>query len=588
MNFAIALLHLIQQTSLVPSHGSSDLQIETFAWADIEGDGQLDLAALENGALRFFRTTKEGGLEDATKSVGLDGIEDANLLLWHDYDGDGRLDLFIGARNGHSRLFRSVGPTSFADWTAASGLSIVGHVISATWLDQDGDARIDLHVVTDSETHLLRSIEGGFLEAVQLPEFIATNDTTKAQARSGHGMFVRSPKSSASISVATSAGLSGAYPVVATPLCATRIRDQANPGGPCLSASSVPTPGLLYPPPHDGGLNNIQSGTHSFVGGGQNNQATNGGGNGCTTVAGGQGNTASGNFATVGGGRMNTASGAHATIAGGQNNAASIAATVGGGNYNDASAIGATVAGGSNNGALGYSSTVGGGQGNLAGGPGARYSTVTGGKGNTASHSYSTVVGGDANSASGVFSFAAGRRAKANHTGAFVWGDSANVDKLSSAVDQFNVYASGGARIFSNAAATTGVVLAAGGGSWSSVSDRASKENNEPVNAREVLERVCSLPISTWNYKDQDDSVRHMGPMAQDFHAAFGLGVSEKMIDTVDPDGVALAAIQGLRELIDEKDAQIDDLRASNLELEARIARLEALEPRRPSVPEPR
>ena len=65
---------------------------------------------------------------------------------------------------------------------------------------------------------------------------------------------------------------------------------------------------------------------------------------------------------------------------------------------------------------------------------------------------------------------------------------------------------------------------------------------------RAVLDRVVAMPLATWNYKEQDDSIRHMGPMAQDFHAAFGLGVSDKLIDTVDPDGVALAAIQGLNE----------------------------------------
>ena len=82
------------------------------------------------------------------------------------------------------------------------------------------------------------------------------------------------------------------------------------------------------------------------------------------------------------------------------------------------------------------------------------------------------------------------------------------------------------------------------------------------------------MPLSTWNYKAQDDSIRHMGPMAQDFRAAFGLGVSDKLIDTIDPDGVALAAIQGLntelQERLAEKDAEIAELRA-------RLERLELL-----------
>ncbi len=86
------------------------------------------------------------------------------------------------------------------------------------------------------------------------------------------------------------------------------------------------------------------------------------------------------------------------------------------------------------------------------------------------------------------------------------------------------------------------------------------------------------MPISTWNYKAQDDSIRHMGPMAQDFNAAFGLGVSDKLIDTIDPDGVALAAIQGLNETmverLAEKDAEIAELRSRQAVMEAQIAEL--------------
>ncbi len=86
------------------------------------------------------------------------------------------------------------------------------------------------------------------------------------------------------------------------------------------------------------------------------------------------------------------------------------------------------------------------------------------------------------------------------------------------------------------------------------------------------------MPLSTWNYKAQNDSIRHMGPMVQDFHAAFGLGVSDKLIDTIDPDGVALAAIQGLHALVQEKDADIAQLReqvkGDLAALEAQIAAL--------------
>ena len=65
--------------------------------------------------------------------------------------------------------------------------------------------------------------------------------------------------------------------------------------------------------------------------------------------------------------------------------------------------------------------------------------------------------------------------------------------------------------------------------------------------------------------------------MAQDFYAAFGLGLGDKTIDTIDPNGVALAAIQGLHELAREKDAEIEELRAANYNLRGRVEHLEAL-----------
>jgi len=100
-------------------------------------------------------------------------------------------------------------------------------------------------------------------------------------------------------------------------------------------------------------------------------------------------------------------------------------------------------------------------------------------------------------------------------------------------------------------------------------SDKNLKEKFTPVNSSEVLERVASLPISSWNYK-QDAATRHIGPMAQDFYAAFNVGTDDKHITTVDESGVALAAIQGLNDKLKEKDAQIESL-------EKRLADLEKL-----------
>jgi hypothetical protein len=107
-------------------------------------------------------------------------------------------------------------------------------------------------------------------------------------------------------------------------------------------------------------------------------------------------------------------------------------------------------------------------------------------------------------------------------------------------------------------------------------SDRNIKENLSPVSGKEVLDRLDSIPISTWNYKTQDAAARHMGPMAQDFYAAFGLGDDEHSISVVDANGVSLAAIQGLYRLLQEKDAQIVSQQRQIAELETRITALEA------------
>ena len=79
------------------------------------------------------------------------------------------------------------------------------------------------------------------------------------------------------------------------------------------------------------------------------------------------------------------------------------------------------------------------------------------------------------------------------------------------------------------------------------------------------------MPVSTWNLSSQDPSIRHMGPMAQDFHDAFGLGESRTMISTVDAHGVAFAAIQGLHAELRERDAAIATLRAEVAELRSAV-----------------
>ena len=87
-------------------------------------------------------------------------------------------------------------------------------------------------------------------------------------------------------------------------------------------------------------------------------------------------------------------------------------------------------------------------------------------------------------------------------------------------------------------------------------SDRNLKTNIEPVDPTDTLQRVLSLPVSTWAFRDEVNT-RHVGPMAQDFRAAFGLGNDDKTIGPRDANGVALAAIQGLNQKLEEKNAAL-------------------------------
>jgi hypothetical protein len=108
-------------------------------------------------------------------------------------------------------------------------------------------------------------------------------------------------------------------------------------------------------------------------------------------------------------------------------------------------------------------------------------------------------------------------------------------------------------------------------------SDRTTKTDILGVEPEEVLAKVDRLPISTWHYKGDAESVQHLGPMAQDFAAAFGLGPDDRHIAPLDAAGVSLAAIQALNRKVGEKQAAIDDLARRNAELEKRLADLETL-----------
>jgi len=130
---------------------------------------------------------------------------------------------------------------------------------------------------------------------------------------------------------------------------------------------------------------------------------------------------------------------------------------------------------------------------------------------------------------------------------------------------------------------STGAYLSTSG-IWTNTSDVNRKHLFRDVSGDDVLTRLRSLPIRSWTYKVDADSVRHLGPTAQEFRAAFGLGTDDRVIGTVDADGVALAGVQALDRRTTQQQAdlaaaraEIEKLRAENRDLAARLARIEAL-----------
>jgi hypothetical protein len=164
---------------------------------------------------------------------------------------------------------------------------------------------------------------------------------------------------------------------------------------------------------------------------------------------------------------------------------------------------------------------------------------IGGGTGNVASGPFAAIGGGSDNRANG---------------------------KLSTIANQFLARASGG------------VKLVPGSGTWSSLSDRAMKSHVVAPDDAAILGKVATLPVSEWSYTSES-GVRHVGPMAQDFYATFGVGEDDRHIMSIDEDGVALSAIEALhRENVAlragmlSQHAELVALRGEIRELEATFA----------------
>jgi hypothetical protein len=323
-------------------------------------------------------------------------------------------------------------------------------------------------------------------------------------------------------------------------------------------------------------------------------------------------NSVFGDFGTVGGGEENT-SGFEATVGGGSENTAS-------GNYS-------TVGGGANNTtASGYWATVSGGNGNSASGSG---SIVPGGYMNLAGGNYSFAAGQQAHAIHpGAFVWADSQNATFASTandqfcvraqGGVQLDPGTSLFCGSNSRQMLNLYGTAygiGVQTGTLFFRCDGTYAGYGdfswfrGGSWNNgqnnpgggvemmrldhngnlnvrgtvtanslvlTSDRNMKSNFMPVNTQEVLAKVSALPITVWNYQSEA-GVPHLGPMAQDFYAAFGMGADDKHIAVVDEGGVALAAIQGLNQKVEEKETRIQEQAGEIADLKARLEKLEQL-----------
>jgi hypothetical protein len=360
---------------------------------------------------------------------------------------------------------------------------------------------------------------------------------------------------------------------------------------------------------------NTASGIYSSVTGESNTASA----DNCS-VGGGFGNIAGGNYARVGGGAQNTANEAFTVIGGGRGNQATApGATIGGGQFNSASGMHATVVGGTGNTASGEGSLAAGQlaranhYGSFVWNDGSNFDSLattadyqfliraTGGVaiGTNSVNSQFNLYEPDVSTTQTDFTQSLARAGvnlitnytSNSYTPGLFWSAQDNnptkpkagiyLRETDSGTEMWigtsNNYAAG---ITNNAVIdeegdlgigvtdpTNPLQLASGarctaGGVWTNASDANLKENFQPVDGGEMLDKIASLPITQWNYRSETASITHIGPTAQDFLAAFGVGGDDKTISTIDPSGIALAAIQALFKRNQELESTVKELAA--------------------------
>jgi len=181
----------------------------------------------------------------------------------------------------------------------------------------------------------------------------------------------------------------------------------------------------------------------------------------------------------------------------------------------------------------------------------------------SATSNFSSIIGNNniVNISGGAYNYILGGDWNIIHSSASAFGYGSGLSSFAPSSTQ--IMGAGGTKVYSNAAGTTGVSLAPGGGAWASISDRKLKENITEINKSSLLDKFLSVPVTEWNYITQpvdtmnkyapigihyDKSPLHIGPMAQDFATVFGYGEYTDKITSSDIDGVMFIAIQALAE----------------------------------------
>ncbi len=173
--------------------------------------------------------------------------------------------------------------------------------------------------------------------------------------------------------------------------------------------------------------------------------------------------------------------------------------------------------------------------------------------------------------ASGIYSIAMGSGADTNgRDGSFVFGDDTYFQTAyASADNQLTMRFSGGYRFWTSYPdSTAGVYMRHGQSGWSNYSDRNKKENFEAIDGEALLAKIRSIPVTEWSYKKCDPTVKYIGPMAQDFYAAFHLGGTDSLgINSISIDGVNMAGIQALEKRTTEIKSELAKMQEQNTAL---------------------